>query len=189
MKILKIIFVLFLFLGCQKTIKEHLAIGTWTKCFKNGSYSEYKIKDGYMLMLTSGNGPDAIWIFKNKILDSIMIVSNFKNGNTGLPYNDTLRTLSYSKHKIIFTSNGSRDNFELSKANFVIEDIDSTNFELWKSKTLSEFKIRYEIVNCPDLRTEDEKIIPDLGSFDYEEVIEDIPLEDIILNEVKDSIN
>jgi len=181
MKILKIIFIFFLFFGCQKTTKDHLAVGTWTYCFKDGVYSEYKIKENYILRMHEGS--EEILIIKNEINDSIMILLNFKNGNTHLPYNDTLRILSYSKHKIILRSNYVRDKIELKKADFVIEDIDSTNLELWKSKTLSEFKIRSKIANCPDLRAEDEKIIPKL-----EDTNLDDKEEEILIKFIKDSI-
>ena len=166
-------FIFFLFLGCQKTVNEHLAIGTWSRCFKDGVYSEYKIKDNYILNMFEGS--EEIFIIKNEINDSIMILSNFELGNTRLPYNDTLRTLSNSKYKVILRSNYTRDKIELNKADFVIEDIDSMNLELWKSKTLSEFRKRSEIANCPDLRTEDEKIIYELKDTTFEEEIE-IPI-------------
>tara|TARA_R110002049_G_scaffold307482_1_gene508068 strand:- start:53 stop:598 length:546 start_codon:yes stop_codon:yes gene_type:complete len=167
MKTLKVIFISILFLGCQKTKNNFLTVGTWTICLKDGVYSEYKINENYIL--TMHEGSEEIWIFKNEINDSIMVLSNFKNGNSGLPYNDTLRTLSYSKHKIIIRSNYTREKFELNKADFIIDDIDSTNLELWKSKTLSEFKKRSVMANCPDLRTDDEKVIPSLENTEFKE--------------------
>tara|TARA_R110002124_G_scaffold107405_2_gene259795 strand:- start:11081 stop:11578 length:498 start_codon:yes stop_codon:yes gene_type:complete len=161
MRYLKIICVIFLVLGCQKANKKHIAIGTWNKCHKDGSYSEYKITDKYVINLTTGS--DEVWLFQNKIADSTLILSKFKNGLGLLINNDTLVTISQSKSKIVLKSTYNWDKLELNKAEFDYDVIDSTNLKLWKSKTLSEFKKRAKLASCPDLRTEEEKVIPTLN--------------------------
>ena len=175
MKYLKTIFVLFLLFSCQKTIQKHIAIGTWYSCNKDGSYTEYKITDQYMLILNTGS--DKIAIFKNRILNSNLILSEFKNGLGLIPNNDTLVTKEQLKDKIILKSTYTWQEIELNKAKFHIEKIDSTNLETWRNKTLSEFKKRAESVNCPDLRTESEKEIPTIYIKDIEE--EAIPISEI----------
>jgi hypothetical protein len=175
MKYLKILFVFFLLLGCQKSTNEHIAIGTWNRCNKDGSYWEYKITDQYMLMLTTSS--NEIWLFKNKVIDSSLVLSKFKNGLGLLINNDTLVTVKQSKNKVVLKSTYTWDNIELNKAEFDFEKIDSSNLESWKNKTLMEFKKRAESVNCPDLRTESEKIVPPLDLDDLDE--EEIPIIEI----------
>ena len=58
--------IIFLF-GNQKPTQESIAIGTWYRCNKDGSYWEYEIKPNYMLMMTTK--ADIIWIFKNDIVN------------------------------------------------------------------------------------------------------------------------
>jgi len=175
MKYIRIIFISFLVLSCQKTSKKHIAIGTWNNCYKDGTYVEYKITDEYLLILTTKS--DEILLFKNKIADSTLILSKFKNG-LGLPINnDTLVTISQSKNKIVLKSTYSWNEIELNKAEFDYDAIDSTNSKLWKNKTLSEFKKRAELASCPDSRTEKEKIIPTLNVDDTEE--KEIPITQI----------
>lgn len=159
-------------LGCQKPDNEHVAIGTWNYCHKDGGYSEYKITNDYMLFMTSKS--DEVWLYKNKILDGTLILSEFKNGLGLLINNDTLVTIEQSKNKVVLKSTYTWDNIELNKAEFDFDVIDSTNLDLWKNKTLSAFKKRAELVSCPDLRTEEEKIIPTLELDDFEE--EEIPI-------------
>jgi hypothetical protein len=175
MKNLKALFAIFILFGCQKSAKEHIAIGTWNRCNKDGSYWEYKITDQYWLMLMTET--DHIWLFQNKIVDTIMVLSEFKNGLPIIINNDTLVTIVQSKNKVVLRSTYLWDNIELNKAEFDFDPIDSTNLESWKNKTLSEFKKRAELASCPDLRTEEEKMIPLL---ELNELIEEeIPIIEI----------
>ncbi|NOY47560.1 MAG: hypothetical protein GXO84_05085 [Chlorobi bacterium] len=160
MRYLKTLFLSFLFLGCQKSTKEHIAIGTWNRCNKDGSYWEYKITEQYMLMLTTKS--DEIWLFRNKVVDSTLVLSEFKKGVGLFINNDTLVTVKQTKNKIVLKSTYTWDNIELNKAGFDFDPIDSTNLESWKNKTLTEFNNRAKSANCIDIRTEKEKIIPKL---------------------------
>jgi hypothetical protein len=176
MKYLKYLFIFFLVLGCQKTNEKHVAIGTWNRCNKDGSYIEYKITEQYMLILTS-NRPNEVIIFGNKVLDDNLISYQLKNGTKILQDNDTLVTVKKSSDKVILMSTWGYDKYELNKAEFDYDKIDSTNLEKWKSQTLTEFKKRAESINCPDLRTEEEKIVPVLNLDELE--IEEIPIIEI----------
>ncbi len=173
MRYLKIIFVLFLVLGCQKTNEKHIAIGTWYKCLKDGGFIEYKITDNYLLMLTTNS--EEILLFKNKVTDKTLILSEFQNGTQILMDNDTLVTISKSKNKIVLRSTYTFEKYEFNRAEFKIDEIDSANLELWKTKTLTEFKKRAKIKNCPDIRIESEKSLDTL-EFDME-LEEEIPIE------------
>ncbi len=173
MKSLKYLFILFLVLGCQKLNKKHVAIGTWNSCNNDGSYIEYKITDEYMLILTT-NRPNEIIIFGNKILDDKIISYQLKEGTKILTDNDTLITVKKSSKKVVLMSTWGFDTFELNKTEFDFDQIDSTNLDSWKNKTLSDFKKRAELANCPDLRTESEKTVPTLNLDDFEE--EEIPI-------------
>ncbi|TYB70627.1 hypothetical protein [Bizionia algoritergicola] len=167
MRYLKIIFVLFFVFGCQKQNKTHIAIGTWNKCLKDGSYFEYKITDEYIMVLTTKS--EEIILFRNKVTDKGLIMSEFKNGASLIINNDTLITVSESENKVILKSTYTYDTYEFNKAEFKIDKIDSLNLESWKNKTVSEFKKRAELASCLDLRTEEEKIIPTLNMDDLEE--------------------
>ncbi|NRR93102.1 hypothetical protein HSX10_16115 [Winogradskyella undariae] len=170
MKYLKYLFLLFLVFGCQKTTEKHVAIGTWNRCNKDGSYIEYKITDQYMLILTT-NRPNEIIIFGNKILDDKIISYQLKNGTKILTDNDTLVTIKESSKKVVLMSTWGFDKYELNKAEFNFDKIDSTNLEQWKDKALTEFKKRAESVACPDLRTEEEKII--IPTLDLDDSLEE----------------
>jgi hypothetical protein len=174
MRYLKYLFILFLVLGCQKTNVNHVALGTWNRCNKDGSYWEYKITDQYMLMLTTQS--DEVWLFRNKIVDTTMILSEFENGLGLMINNDTLVPIEQLKNKVVLKSTYTWDNIELNRAEFDFAPIDSINLETWKSKTISDFKKRAELARCPDLRTEDEKIHT-LNIDDLEE--EEIPITEI----------
>ncbi|MFD0836709.1 hypothetical protein ACFQ0I_13100 [Mariniflexile aquimaris] len=174
MKYLKIIFALFLLIyltSCQNKI-----IGTYYKCHKDGSYYEYKITDQYTIMLS--NKSDIVWIHKVKQIDNGIIVSDFdSSANRLMINNDTLIVLSKTKDKIILKSSYTWDKMELNKADFDFDEIDSTNLDSWKNKTISEFKKRAELINCPDLRTKKEKNTPTIDLDDFEE--EEIPITEV----------
>lgn len=156
--------------------KKHVALGTWNRCNKDGSYIEYKITDQYMLILTTTR-PDEVIIFGNKVLDDNLISYQLKNGTKILTDNDTLVTAKQSPNKVVLMSTWGFDKYELNKAEFDFDKIDSTNLEQWKNKSLAEFKKRAKSANCPDLRTEEEKIVPTLNLDNLDE--EEIPIIEI----------
>jgi len=160
MKYLKVLFILCLVFGCQEANKKHVAVGTWNKCNIEGSYVEYKITDNYFMFLKTKS--DEIFIFRNKIVDDKLILSEFKNGTKIITNNDTLITVRKSKNKVVLKSTYNLDFVELNNAEFDFDRIDSAHLELWKNKALSEFKKRAESIKCRDLRTEEEKTIQTL---------------------------
>lgn len=164
---------LFIVLGCEKTNEKHIAIGTWYKCLKDGGYVEYKITDSYIMTLTTKS--EEILLFRNKIYDNKLIISELKDGAQLLLDNDTLVTFSKSKNRIVLKSTYLFDKYEFNRAEFKIDEIDSTNLEFWKTKAISEFKKRSEIKNCRDIRNESEKVLDTL-KFDME-LEEEIPIE------------
>ena len=136
MKTLFIVIIPILFLSCLKPLKEHPAIGNWYKCDRDGSYSEFKITKDYYLWMNSSS--DDINIFRNKVIDCVLVISELKNGFELLKNNDTLLTLSHSNDKIILKSNSyTTSKVEIIKANFEIEAIDSTNLDSWKKKSFN----------------------------------------------------
>ncbi|TJY36304.1 hypothetical protein [Pontimicrobium aquaticum] len=155
MKHIKLTFVLLLFFNCQNSKEEHVAIGTWNKCDKDGSYIEWKITNQYMLILTTRS--NEIFLFKNNIINNNLVLSEFKNGTRLVGNNDTVVTVRRSKNKIILRSRFTGDYSELNKAEFDFEPIDSTNLELWRKNILSEFNRRASNVICTDTRNKDEK--------------------------------
>jgi len=169
MKLLKVITLFCLCFGCSKSNKDHVAIGTWNRCNKDGSYFEYKITNQYLIMMTTRS--DDIWLFRNEVSDSVMMLSEFINGSNLLINNDTFITIKQSKDRVVLKSSYTWDKLELFKAEFDYDEIDSTNLESWKTKTLSEFKKRVDAKNCPDLRTDAEKR-PVIGVLNLDEVEE-----------------
>lgn len=161
-------------LSCKKNNEKYIAIGTWYKCLGDGGYVEYKITEKYIIMLTTKS--DEISLFRNKITHNKLIISEFKNGTRLLMNNDTLVTISKSKNRIVLKSTYLYDKYEFNRAEFKIDEIDSANLEFWKIKTISEFKKRAEIKNCPDIRPESEKALDSL-KFNMEELEEEIPIE------------
>lgn len=152
---------------CQTSCQEKI-VGTWYKCNKDGSYNEYKITDHYLIMVSSKS--DFVWIHRVKQIDNGIILSDFDSSvNRLMTNNDTLIILSKTKSKTILKSSLTWDKLELKKANFDFDKIDSTNLDSWKNKTISEFKKRAELINCPDLRTDEEKNIPTIDLDDFEE--------------------
>jgi len=161
MKHFRIIIIFLLAMSCQETDKKHIAIGTWNNCSNDGNYTEYKITDEYILSMSTES--DEILLFRNKIVDSNLVVSKLKNGISLLRNYDTLITVKKSDDKVVLQSSYSLMNTKLNKANFEIKPIDSSNLKSWKQKTLAEFRKRAKIKKCPDLRTEEEKIITTLN--------------------------
>lgn len=177
MNYLKGICILFLLSGCQVFVNEHPAIGTWSRCNRDGSYWEYKITDQYMLMTRTLS--NEVLLFKTKVVDTSLLLSEFKNG-PGLMYrNDTLVTIEQSENKIVLKSTYTWETLELNKADFDIESIDSLHLEAWKSKTLADFKKRAALMDCPDIRTEEEKVLPILETDDSDEEIEIIEIDSL----------
>lgn len=180
MKYTIIIFVFILTLSCQN--KEiNIFNGTWNKCHRNGEYTEWVIEQDRVFIL--GILKDDIAVFEYKIDNNSLII---KGLNVSLPYEiDTLVLISKTKKRIILEGGLGNQIIELNKIENGIVKIDSTNLEKWKSQTILNFQKRAEFYNCPDLRTEDEKIIPDLGNINPVEEMEiEIPLDN-----VKDSSN
>ena len=95
-----------------------------------------------------------IWI---EIINKKLVISEFKNGTKLIKNNDTITTEFESENQVILKSEYSLENYELNKAEFKIDEIDSLNLESWKNKTRLEFLQRAELSKCPDLRTKEEK--------------------------------
>jgi hypothetical protein len=170
MKNIYIVLILTLNLGCSKPEKSNNIEGSWYQCLKNGAYQEFKINKDYMIQLTT-EFEDQVSFFKSNIQDSLLIVSGINvsviNGT------DTLIVIPKSSNTIVFKNRYYE--FELRRLNVDIPDIDSTKFDVWKSKTLKNFKTRSDQMNCPDLRTEEEKNpIIELGVIedDFEDLID-----------------
>ena len=137
--------------------KQNLAIGTWINCSKDGSYREYKITKDYFLFINSNVGH--IWVYKCKILDNAIVISDLDSKFPPLINPDTFKIKSLNDQKILLRSTYTGDRFELQKAKFEIEPIDFSNLKNWKKKIQAQFKKREELKNCKDLRTKSEKEI------------------------------
>ena len=165
-------------LGCQNRAKKNPFIGTWNRCLKDGEYLEFKIYNNYTISLSSSW--ERIIMVSNKFENNTLIIEGI---NVPLANKtDTIFLTSKSNDKIILKSRW-MNQVELNRTENKIDDIDSLNLENWKKKTILKFKKRAALFNCPDLRTEDEKIIDTLRLLEPEEYIE-IPIE-----RLKDSLN
>ena len=169
-----LLLIIFLAPSCQKQSVENPLIGTWSRCLDDGRYAEFRISHNLTVFLTSEF--EHIALIDSEIKNDTLI--NRKGINSSLLFeNDTLVLTYQSANKIILKSKWNYT-LELNRIEDNIGKIDSLNLEDWEKETFREFKKRAEIKNCPDLRTDEEKIIHDLGNADYqEEVLEDIPIE------------
>lgn len=161
MKYLRTLLIFLIVVSCQKNDKTHEALGTWNYCTKAGHYEECIITKEFVLIQSTQ--PKKFFLFRNNIIDNNLVISTIK-GEINLPINyDTLVTTEQTKTKVILSSYYSNTNLELHKNEFTYDPIDWTNLESWKGKIKSEFRKRAELEECPDLRTEEEKIIPKLN--------------------------
>ncbi len=163
--------------GCKMFVSQHPAMGTWNRCNSDGSYWEYKITDQYILITRTLS--NEVLLFKTKVVDTSLLLSEFENG-PGLMYtNDTLGIIEQSKNRIVLKSTYTWETVELNKADFDFEPIDSLHLETWKNKVLADFKKRATLMNCPDIRTEEEKRLPMLEADDSDEEIEIIIIDSL----------
>jgi hypothetical protein len=181
MRYLIILLTFILILSCKKNDNSELLIGTWTKCNESGQYFEWKIDKNNILIL--GLLKDDIAIFENTILDNSLIM---KGVNCELPNEvDTLVFVDKSKNKIILKTSWNNQIIELTRIENSIEKIDSTDIENWTKQTIFKFKERGEHFNCPDLRTEKEKMIPSL-EIDIDSIMN---VEEETIVQLNDSLN
>lgn len=170
MKRIYLILIILLNLSCTITEEPNIIIGSWYKCLKNGEYQEFKFSNDYMIQLTT-EFEDQISFFNNNVQDSSVIISGINvSVINGI---DTLLIIPKSSNVIALRNRYGE--FELKRLEGDIPDIDSTNFDVWKSNALKDFNIRASQMNCPDLRTEEEKNpIIELGVIDddYEDLID-----------------
>ncbi|MFT6136735.1 MAG: hypothetical protein ACJAZM_003241 [Cyclobacteriaceae bacterium] len=158
---------LFAFLTACETRNENQLIGLWCRCQHDGTYKEFKIASNYTTTSVS-NFPeldydDGISFYESYIQDSFLIVT--KGLNVDLMYEpETLNYKFDAANKVTLESQFGP--FQLTRITGDISNIDSTNFELWRNTYLTEFFERAELANCPDLRTEEEKQLPDLGEIE-----------------------
>ncbi|MBO6880184.1 hypothetical protein [Winogradskyella sp.] len=168
-------FVILLF-GCQEQAKEHIAIGSWYICFENGNYQEYKFTENHLLIWRENND---ISIYKNKVIDSTLIISNHSTPYTLPVNNDTLITIAKTKESITLRSTTSWEIYKFKKLGVDLLDVDSLNLKNWQKLTLKDYNKRLTI-NCLDTRPEEEKIIDKLDMSDIE--LEDIEIIEIDSN-------
>lgn len=166
------ILIIILNLSCTITETPNIAIGAWYQCLRNGEYQEFKISSDYIIQLST-ESEDQIHFFNNCFQDSSLIISGI---NVSVPYGiDTLTIVPQSNNSIML-KNRYGGGFELKRLKTEILDIDSTKIDVWKSSTLKAFKVRAGQMNCPDLRTKEEKNpIIELGVLedDFEDIIDD----------------
>lgn len=106
----------------------------------------------------------------NQIQGTEMIVAGL---NFDLMFGtDTLNVLNVTD--TLLTLSNRFGDFELKRLNTEIPEIDSLNLEQTINELKTGFKKRSLIANCPDLRTEEERNLPDLGVIedDFEDIID-----------------
>lgn len=152
-------------------------MGTWSSCNRNGDYLEYKITSQYTVKLIKGS--EEVWLYKTQVVDTNLVVSKFKNELAWVTSIDTIIIVEQSKDRMVLESMNTWGTLELNKADFDFEPIDSLHLEAWKTKVLADFKKRAALVNCPDIRTEEEKTLPMLEADDSDEEIEIIEIDSL----------
>lgn len=156
-----------LFLSSCSTKHESEIMGSWCQCLHDGTYKEFKISEDYITTSVSNfinnDWDDGISFYKCRIADSLLIITAGINV-------DLLRTpeiigfKSLSSDRMLIASHG--ESSELTRLEYEIPPIDSTKFELWQKDYLNAFLERANQANCPDLRTDEEKYLPDLGKIE-----------------------
>lgn len=162
-------------LGCQKKPRQNPFIGTWNRCLPDGTYCEFKITNNYTIYLNS-SGWEGLSLISNQFKGDTLIGEGI---NVSLPNEiDTLVLTYKSNDTLILKSSWKNQTIILHKIKNEIADIDSLNLNNWIKETFSNFDKRAKHRNCPDFRTEEEKIIHDLGDVNVEKEEEtEIPAE------------
>ncbi|WP_127139151.1 hypothetical protein [Flagellimonas oceanensis] len=152
--------ILILLVGCQETSQSQEALGTWNYCTRDGNYEEWIITRDFLLIMSTK--PKKFFLFQNEIKDGSLVISTIK-GEINLPMpKDTLIILVESKKKMILKSVFESEPLQLNRVEYDFEPVDWENLEYWKSKVHSEFEKRAALEKCPDLRSDEEKIIPEI---------------------------
>jgi hypothetical protein len=167
--------IIFFIVGCETSFDNRI-IGNWNKCNQGGSYLEFEITEKKLIVLSSA--ADEILVFKNQLSENKMIISEFKNGISLMINPDTIYFNFLNQNRIEFNSGFTIDNVEMKRTQVTLENIDSTNIESWKNKTINKFNKRAEDIDCKDLRTDDEKEILELELDFLEDEDEMIDLND-----------
>ncbi|MEM9339694.1 MAG: hypothetical protein AAGA66_13245 [Bacteroidota bacterium] len=161
-------FLIPLLIGCFAGKKPGLT-GSYYRCLRDGEYQETKISQNRIMFIGS-DFPDNINIMYNQIQGTEMIVAGL---NFDLMFGtDTLNVLNVTD--TLLTLSNRFGDFELKRLNTEIPEIDSLNLEQTINELKTGFKKRSLIANCPDLRTEEERNLPDLGVIedDFEDIID-----------------
>ncbi|NLP59528.1 hypothetical protein HGB55_15255 [Lutibacter sp. B1] len=137
MKKIAIILILLIFItNCTKNDKSKLLIGTWKIIGNKENYSEVKIDEKKVMILSS----DEIDLrIENSRLENDYIF--FENENFE-PKIDSFKIICYSNDKIILRREFLNQLIEFNRIENNIKEIDSTDFKNWKEKTISDFKKR-----------------------------------------------
>ena len=162
-------------IGCETSVDNRI-IGNWNKCNQSGNYVEFEITENQLIILNSAT--DKILVFKNQISGNKMIISEYKNGTSLMINPDTIYFKFLNQNRVEFNNGFTIDNVEMKRSQVTLENIDSTNVEFWKNKTLNKFNKRAQDIDCKDLRTDDEKEILELKLDFIEDEDEMIDLND-----------
>ena len=139
-------------------------IGSWSLCLYDGRYKEFKITETYTTTTVStfieNDWDDGISFYKCRVEDSLLVVTAGINVDL-LITPEVIEFKPLYRDRMLIMSWG--ETSELTRLAHEIPEIDSTNFDVWRNEYLRAFLNRAENASCPDLRTEEEKQLRDLG--------------------------
>jgi len=138
----------------------------------NEGYSELKIEKDYILRLIYNKNNIEIIKKKSRIENNLLLIVNQEYE----PNIDTFNLVNYSKDKVVLNRIFLNQYYRLSKIENNITEIDSTDIEKWKEKTITEFQKRAKMYFTENNITETKEIIDTLIELPIIEEIE-IPID------------
>lgn len=150
MKYLPLILILLLF-SCSLSESDSKIYGTWGYCTRDGKYNELKIDQSLSLLFTQGMHQDELAIY-NTVYDNNKF--SVKGINVDVMDGIDVYDIKFIDNDTIVMTNiyGSIHAVKISNMN---------NSKQWDENfsSLKSFRIRAGNWSCPDLRTENEKVV------------------------------
>ncbi len=120
---------------------------------RDGRYAEVKITKDRLLMYTPETFPE-VAIYKHQIRNDSSIIFGLSENTLRHEVSSKIEILSRDSVKLIYYGN----EMILVRLNHPIKElVDTAKVKEWQQEYGKDLKTRYANIDCPDLRTEEEK--------------------------------